>query len=459
MSIPVQPLLLRSVDRLDVRTGEIVRRQDLLLEEGRIRRMGPSTGIEPVGIHVLDGVGLIALPGLIDCHAHVSGTFTPGPSRLRDVGRVFRQIARNLRSHLYSGVTTVRDPMGPLHLLRWWNRRIADGRVPGPRLVCSGPVLTAPHGYPTFVRSLPRLVAALVGQIRLEVPDAVAARQAVAEVVRSGADFIKVTYSSRDYDAHLSPLPVPPLQAMRAIVQEAHKRHRKVAVHVTWLEDLRRIAPLGIDSVEHLVRDGTLDTDTLDALADSSTVLVPTLSLLMNFLHLDRLVPYFQGPGARDCLEDVPRARLLRLAEERRAGQIPDRLGDLTFEDAETHARTNLRLLIDGGIPLALGTDAGAFFSFFGDIATELRWLVEHGMTPLEAIRCGTIQAAELLGLAGEVGTLEEGAAADILLVRGDPLEDIGVLRHPRWVIAAGRCHKIEETVPIPGQTFFQDWR
>jgi len=458
MATRVSPLLIRSVDVLDVREGGIARRQDLLLEDGLIRRIATGGGLEPMGIDVIDGTGLLAMPGLIDCHAHVHGTFVMGAGGFSDMGWIFQQVARNLRNHLLGGVTTVRDMGGPIHMLRWWGRRIASGSVPGPRLYCAGPILSVPGGYPTFTRKLPRLVGALIGQVKEEVPDALSAYKMVDTLVKKGVDLIKVAYSSRDYDADLSPLPVWPQKTLHSLIDVAHRRQRKVAVHVAWLKDLVEIMSMGIDSIEHVVRDGVMDEYVLDALAESGSVVVPTISILMNFFHLDRLGGFLQGAGGHACLEDIPRLHLLRLAERRRCGQDPPQLGDLKFADAESYARQNLQALIDNEIPLALGTDAGAFYSFFGDIASELRWLVEHGMTPLQAIQCGTLYAAELLDLEGMAGVIEESAWADLILVNGDPREDIGVMRSPKWVVAAGRPHKVHGTYHGAGGIHFADW-
>ena len=206
---PPSPLLVRSVDVLDVREGTVAKRQDLLLEDGLIKRVAPGGGLEPLGIDVIDGNGLLAMPGLIDCHAHVHGSFVMGGIGLGDVGWLFRQVARNLHSHLLAGVTTVRDTGGPIHLLRWWARRIAAGGVPGPRLYCSGPILSAPGGYPTFTQRFPRLVGALVGQVKEEVGNPIQAHQVVEQLLADGFDaYIGKPYRKRALlDALTSLLP------------------------------------------------------------------------------------------------------------------------------------------------------------------------------------------------------------------------------------------------------------
>jgi imidazolonepropionase-like amidohydrolase len=452
---PAPRLLVRAVDVLDVRRGDVVRRQDLLLEDGHIRRIGPSFGTTPAGVEVVEGAGLLAMPGLIDCHVHVLGFFLQQRPGWRDAGWLYRQIARNLRFHLFSGVTMVRDTGGPARLLRWWRRRIEGGHVPGPRLLCAGPLLTAPGGYPGFMPVLPEPVARLIGQSKRELSDPDAARRAVDTVLAEGADWLKVAYCGRDYDEHLGPCPILSEPVLSAIVDEAHRRGRKVAAHVTWLADWQRIVRLGLDSLEHLPRDRVLDAATLDALAASATTVVPTISNMMNFVHLQRLLGFFQRDDARSCLEPVPRAWLERQAAERRAGLHPPHRAELSFEALEDTNRRNARALIARGVSLALGTDAGAFYGFFGDIATELQWLVELGMSPLEAVRNGTTRAARLLGLEGKAGALEEGAWADLLLVRGDPREDIGVLRRPSWVVAGGRPYRVEHLMPLAGDAHF----
>ena len=195
---------------------------------------------------------------------------------------------------------------------------------------------------------------------------------------------------------------------LRAMVQEAHRQGRKVAAHAQGPEAIRRAVEAGVDSIEH---GGLIDEASARRMKEKGVFLVPTL------YRLDWVLENAEKNGA-------PAAALERL---RRARQL---------------AREHVAKAIQSGVPVAFGTDATVYPH--GLNAREFAVLVEMGMPPLEAIRTATLNAAQLLGWAGKVGTIEPGAFADLIAVAGDPLTDITSLEQVRLVIKGGAIYKDE---------------
>jgi imidazolonepropionase-like amidohydrolase len=194
----------------------------------------------------------------------------------------------------------------------------------------------------------------------------------------------------------------------RAIVATAHLYGRKVAVHAHGADGINLALRAGADSIEH----GTLlDDESIRLFRQTNAYLVPTLSTINGYIERLRANPNAYTGEVR--------------------AKIEWRIG-ITGQ--------NVRRAFPAGVCIAFGTDAGV--SMHGRNADEFVLMVQHGMTPMAAIQAATVNAADLLGLAAETGTIEPGKSADIVAVRGDPLADVGVLRRVSFVMARGRVHR-----------------
>jgi imidazolonepropionase-like amidohydrolase len=366
---------------LEPRTGTAV-----LVEGGRIARVAPERAIA-VGRDwtVVDTDGHTVIPGLIDAHVHLFGSRSPDPM-MWAIEPPFLNCARAVFDAwklLDHGFTTVRD-LGSRNGVAI-KRAVDEGAVVGPRIVPAhmGLSMTCGHGD---VHNLPSPWLGGCSSMAFIVDGVDNVRQAVRQAVREGADVIKVwtsggTMSERDSleDQHFSD------EELLTIVAEAHRLRRRVASHAEGLLGARASIAAGVDSIEHGF---DLDDRACAEMRRRGTFLVATLALL------DRVV---NTPG-------VP--------EYARAKARP------MFD---THLRS-FRLALETGVKLASGSDA------FSDPVTafgpynlrELELMVAAGMTPVQAIRTATAGSADLLGLAAEIGTLEEGKQADLLVVRGD---------------------------------------
>ncbi len=382
----------------------------VLVEEGRIRAVLPRDAALPEGIRVVDLGALAVLPGLIDTHVHL--TSTPGlnfleQARITPEAATATGIAHALIT-LRAGFTTVRD-VGSGRMTAFAVRdAIARGQVPGPRVLASGPAISIIGGHGDVSGFRPEVNELLSNGATCTGPVECAAR--VREAARRGADLIKITATggvlsqqARGLGLHFS------AEEMRAIVEAARALGLKVAAHAHGDDGILGAVEAGVDSIEH----GTfLSRATMAAMRRRGTWLVPTLMA-------------FQG------LADRVGRGIYTPAVEAKARAALARWGAAL---AAAHAAR---------VPVAFGTDAGVFEH--GRNGEEFRLMVEKGgMSLRAALVSATTGAAELLGLADEIGTVAPGKAADLIAVEGDPLADPGAYTRVRFVMARGRIIPLE---------------
>ena len=367
-------------------TGTPPAEADVLVEDGRILEVGP--GLD--GDEAVDVGGRYLLPGLFDCHTHVT---------LSDVNLLgllqalcsywFFQTVQNLAATLRVGITTVRDAAGADAGVR---QAVADGLVPGPRRQISVTLLSQTGGHGdgwfrsgqvvSFWPTYPGMPDGLV-----DGPEAM--RRKVRELVRAGADVIKVATSG----GVLSPTDDPRHAHFRddeltALVAEAAAAGRWVMAHAQATDGIKAAVRAGVRSVEHGIY---LDDEAIGLMLDRGAWLVPTLV--------------------------APRG-VLAAAEAGMA--IPDAARRKAAEVAQAHA-DSFRRAVAAGVKVAMGTDSGV--TPHGRNLAELELMAKGGMTPAQVLAATTSGAAELLGLSDELGTLEPGKRADVVVVDGDPFE------------------------------------
>ena len=364
-------------------------------DDGLIAYAGPALDAPPApSADTVDLGGRTLLPGFFDCHAHLC--MTPGRGLLAgltaDPTVETFEIAERLRATLHAGVTSLRDLGG---IPAGYREAIARGLVEGPRLQVAVKVISHTGGHADC--SLPGGIDAAphLGELA-DSPDE--ARLAARRMLRDGADVVKVCATGGMGSPHDDPddegLTV---EEMRAVVDEAARhRGKPVAVHAQGTAGIRNALQAGVASVEH----GYGMTDELCDLAlENDTFLVPTLSTI--FTPLDRSA--------------MPEYHFRK--KERWAGI----------------SKENIAHAIDRGVPIALGTDAGVVPHARNLL--ELGHLVDLGMDPLDAVTAGTLNAARLLRVDDRLGSLEAGKTADLVVVDGDPLRDIGALARPESVV------------------------
>ncbi|MFC4552046.1 MULTISPECIES: metal-dependent hydrolase family protein [Halorussus] len=381
-------MILRDVRLLDG-TGEVYEDAALQFdpESGRIGAVGDADPGPEEAVYDLRGKTLV--PGLVDAHVHFS---LSGEASVADVvdmseGELMLVEARNARRTLEAGVTGVRA-MGAKDLDVILAERVARGDVPGPRMVanCRSITITGGHGH----------------HLGREVDGPTECRKAVREQVKRGARFIKfmatggVTTPGTDPE---SPAFTP--EETDALVDEAHRRGAHVATHAHGAEGVKQAVRAGVDTVEH----GTfLDEEAVDLLVTEDVALVPTLS-----------APY----------------RIVRNADHATEESLRK-----SSDVYERHIES-FRRAVEAGVDIVGGTDAGTPFNYHGTNATELSFMVEHGMDPMDAVVAMTGRAADEIGLA-DAGVLRPGAHADFLVLDEDPLANISTVRDPEAVVKGG---------------------
>jgi imidazolonepropionase-like amidohydrolase len=332
----------------------------------------------------IDLEGRTLLPALIDAHVHLSSLGLPDvPGDLEEYA-----LALVARRMLEGGITTIRDLGSYGRSLFRLREAIALGLCPGPRLVLCGQIVAATS---PGARAFPGMYCEADG------PDGM--RRAVREQIRQGVDFIKVMSTGaltvEHEDVHPAQLTA---EELGAVVDESHRMGLAVASHAEGLDGIRLSVEAGVDTLEHgeMACEGP---DVLAAMAERGIMLVPTLCVFDLVADTDLFPEWMRE-----------RARFLR-------------------ESAEKTVAAARR----EGVAMAMGADAGPH----GENARELVRMVESGLSPMEGILAGTALAARACRLEGELGTVEAGKAADLLVLDGDPLEDVRLFLDPerRWLV------------------------
>jgi len=367
----------------------------------------------PADATMIDLRDRFVLPGLIDSHVHLTSDKAGIEGQLEDVSKGVAdhayEAAVNARKTLAAGFTTVRnlgDSDGVTLALR---DAIAAGKLPGPRILDAAMPISATAGHMDPTLGYREELHAALDTHHNTCNGADDCRRAVREQVARGADVIKFA-STGGVNSRIGAGLGKQLfdDEARAIVETAHMYGKKVAAHAHGDDGIALALRAGVDSIEH----GTLmEKDTIALFRKTGAWYVPTLSTVN---------------GYKERLAKNPEAYT---GEVRR--KIEWRIGitGKALEDA-----------VPAGVKIAFGTDAGV--SLHGRNADEFELMVAHGMTPATAIQAATVNAAELLGLRDEVGSLEPGKRADLIAVSGDPLKDVTVLKRVEFVMKDGRVEK-----------------
>jgi imidazolonepropionase-like amidohydrolase len=404
------PLAITNATLIDGTGADPVRGATLVIEGERIERVG--AGLEPPrGADIIDVGGRTVMPGLIDAHVH----FMSRPSSLQEralqpLSLTLFLAAKHARDTLEAGVTTVRDAGGtPLG----FKMAVERGLIPGPRMRIAVGALsqTGGHGDGTMPAGFRmRNQSPEWPETVVDGPEEV--RKATRALLRAGADFIKLhatggVMSPSDEPGHTQFSP----EEIAVMVRTAAAAGKTCMAHAQGTQGIKNAVSAGVESIEHGI---WLDDEVIEDMKRRGTFLVPTL-----------VAPLW----------------VLR-REERQPGSVLPQSLRKTKEVIEDHKRSFSRA-VAAGLRIAMGTDSGV--GEHGANAEELQLMVEAGMTPMQAIVASTQTAAECVHMAADVGTLEAGKYADLLIVDGDPLAAIDVLQKKEClalVMKGGKVHK-----------------
>ena len=384
----------------------------IIISGGRIVEVRDGLTPPPAGARLIDLADRFVLPGLIDSHVHLESDAGGVASLVEEVTSSVPQTTlralANARKTLEAGFTTVRnlgDSSGATLAIR---DAVARGEVASPRIVDAGRSISTTSGHMDSTLALVEDLHSSIGQENL--CDGVeSCRRAVRLQIRRGVDVIKIATTGGVNSRIGAGLGRQIFDdEVKALVDTAHLYGKKVAVHAHGADGINMALAAGADSIEH----GTLLDDAGIALfRKSGAYYVPTLSTVNGYLERIAADPNAYAPEVRAKID-------WRISI---TGQA-------------------LRKAYPAGVKIAFGTDAGV--SKHGRNADEFELMVKHGMPPAEAIRAATVNAADLLGLSAEIGTLEAGKRADIIAVAGDPLQDVTTLKRVGFVMSDGVVRK-----------------
>jgi imidazolonepropionase-like amidohydrolase len=410
-------------------TGSAPLRNSVVLMRGeRIEKIGTTASLPvPDGYESVSTEGLTVLPGLWDLHVHLMYAGHPDVRHWFDAYTPQFEtviIPASAEQMLMAGVTTVRDLAAPLQPIVAVKKRIASGDIPGPTMYVAGPALTK-GANPTAVQTW-------------NVSGAADAKAKTAQLIDAGVDWIKILNAEQ-----MAP------EEIKAVVDEAHARGRRVAAHAFSEEEIRRGLIAGVDDFQHLrTQTPEYPADIAALIRDrvrSGPPLYWTITAggngQLNAAYLASNPEFLDDPAnfiglPQSIIDDVRKA----IAARTQAAPRP-RAGAQSQDEINAIVKRKIAQIRDLGVQIVFGTDVGSWGEVTGQ-ATWMEadlWVRELGMDPMTVIRAMTLNAARMMGADRESGSIAEGKLADVIAVRGDPLRHIDVLRDPRIVIRHGR--------------------
>ena len=398
--------------RLFDSTSDKIRENVLITIEGDRIKSIASNAQPPQGANVVDLSHATVLPGLIDCHTHLSARADRYDPIFRfketPFDHAFYAVV-NARKTLEAGFTTVRDVGSPPFLAVDLRNTINEGYIPGPRIVASGPAISITGGHGDLNNYSPETRVSMFPEERnfqiADDPDQL--RHVVRAQVKYGVDVIKILATGGVLSKGDNPgAPQYTFEELKVAAETAHMSGRKIAAHAHGTEGIKNAILAGIDSIEHA---SLIDEEGIRLAKEHGTYLV------MDIYNDDYI------------LNEAPKVGLPQenIDKEKMVGRLQ---------------RENFEKAVKAGVKMAFGTDAGVYPH--GDNAKQFYYMVKFGMTPAQAIRAATSSAADLIGRAQDVGSIEPGKYADIIAVQSDPLQDVRALEHVDFVMKGGTIYK-----------------
>jgi imidazolonepropionase-like amidohydrolase len=434
-------LLIRNTTVVDVEAKKLLPGQTVLVDDGKIKAVGKNISI-PQGAQVIDGTGKYLIPGFVDAHIHFSqsgGVYTrPDAIDLRkykpyeqEISWVHNNLESFLRRYTAAGITTVVDVGSTINFLK--QRDTFRNKNYAPTVYMTGPLLTT--WQPPVYKGLKD------DEFFYEMKTVEDARRYVQQQLPHRPDFIKIWYIVQGRNTDSAARMHLPL--VRAVIDEAHKNNLRVAVHATERITAQLAVEAGADFLVHGIDDEPIDAAFVQLLRNKKVVLTPTLVVFggyatalgqtyqlnaHDFLHahptpLNSIIDFKHLP-------DSGLRKMYRTAIQNRTARA---------RTTDSLLRLNLKRLVDGGVIIATGTDAGNIGTHHvASYMYELKAMQESGLSMWQLLQASTINGAKALGKEAEFGSIKAGKRADLVLLNNNPLDSISNWQSINWVINKG---------------------
>lgn len=398
-------LILTNLNLIDGE-GNFLKGKKVVIEGTKIKDI--TADPTPPNAEVIDMKGYTILPGLVDAHLHLGWNGEPNieTKMLKELLPMTALKAYvNAKNDLLAGFTTVRSLGDRGYIDVALKKAVEDGVVDGPRMKVAGQAISMTGGHGDMWLA-PEVTSSGFGTIADGIEEM---RKAARYQLKMGADFIKLMATGGVMSEGDEPgSPQLTEEEMRTAIEEAHKAGKKTAAHAQGTEGIKNAIRAGIDSIEHGI---FLDDEAIQMMKDRGVFMIPTLSAVFN------------------------------IKKHGKEAGIPEYAVRKVEQIMEAHLES-FRKAYKAGVKIALGTDAATPFNKHGENAQELELMVNAGMDPLDAIMAATKGGAELLSMSDLIGCVEPGKEADIIAVKGNPIEDISLLKNVKFVMKAGKIYK-----------------
>jgi len=458
---PGERVLIKNAEILDVMGGQVLHKRGIALKDGRIEGIHTEKKAAAAEAdRIMDAAGAFVIPGLINAHCHMLFilTITFGPDVLAAMGR---QIERNFEECIIHGVTTVRDAGTFPIVFRRYIDRVENGELLGPRVYSAASFINAPGGYPSDYVKVPRFMSERWGTFVYQVGTPQEGRDAVKRNIEWGCNFIKLAFDDQQLFVGQKQIPVLEDEVLRAIVDEAHAQGFKVSAHHRFRRGFTRGIDFELDGMEHVAADDILDDAEVEAFVAGGRYIVPTVQTGWALSGVSRDDPYLDDPLVQRTLADrletvrsvypsfceppVHRALMTYERNYRDPSYTEKRHFSYTLDpkiatEGIVKGYENVNKLYHAGALIGCGNDGGVPQIAAGILGLEMILLEGNtDMEPMDVLRAATINNARIMGLEEELGSVEKGKLADLVLLPGNPLESMEHVLYPDAVFKDGK--------------------
>lgn len=416
-SVSANTLLIENITLIDGTGRPPVEGASVLIEDDRIRLISRHSITPPAKTNRIDGSGKYLIPGLMDLHIHLQGSVEVTPEGLITISNDRSKGIRALHSYLYSGVTSIYDAGNVPDYILALRKDERSGKIVSPRIFATGGIVTYPgsHGsneFGTQVDSWPEAIPALNAHIE-RMPD-----------------ILKLTFEERGWGARPM-IPIFPVELMQQIISYYNDRGIRTTVHTSSEFRARQAIFAGIDTLAHPIIQGPVSDSFVKLMGAKKIPMVTTLTIGENYSRLAEHPEYLDDPLYQATLT----ADEIKILKTEKRKEYQERKWTWWMKIMTTIAQENVRKIHDAGGILVAGTDQTTGPA----LHRELELLSDAGIAPLDIIRIATLNGAIFLGKEQELGSIEEGKIADLVLLEADPTIDITNARKIVQVIKGGR--------------------